>query len=89
MNFFKNLFGNKTDDINSLAEEGTIASVVKLIKMQGEAAKSGDIRTLKTITSALKAHVPSELYIMAGETLPMNEQYDIAMAVSKYKDVLS
>ncbi|RJP54643.1 MAG: hypothetical protein C4583_02090 [Anaerolineaceae bacterium] len=89
MGLFKKLFGNKTDEINALAREGSIASIVKLIKMQGKAAKSGDIATLKIITSALKAHVPSELYIMAGETLPMNEQVEIASAVSKYRDVLS
>jgi len=89
MSIFKKLFGNKTDEINTLAKEGTVDSIVKLIKMQGKAAKSGDIETLKIINSAIKAHVQSEFYIMAGETLPYNEQFEIAMAVSKFKDVLS
>jgi hypothetical protein len=89
MNIFKKLFGSKTDEINALARECTVDSIVKLIRMQGKAAKSGDIETLKIITSALKEHVPSEFFIMAGETLPMNEQFEYAAAVSKYRDILS
>lgn len=89
MNIFKKLFGNKTDEIYALAQEGTVDSIIKLIRMQGQAAKSGDIETLKTINSALKKHVPSEIYIMAGEFMPMNEQLDIALAVAKYRNVLS
>jgi hypothetical protein len=89
MNIFKKLFANKNEDIYALAKEGSIDSVVKLIRMQGKAAKSGDIGTLKLITAALKAHVPQEFFILAGETMPYEEQYEIAMAVMKYKDILS
>jgi len=89
MKLFKKFSRNKTDEIYALAKECTVDSIVKLIRMQGKAAKSGDIETLKIITSALKAHVPSEFFIMAGETLPYNEQFEYAAAVSKYRGILS
>jgi hypothetical protein len=89
MNIYKKLFGNTTEKINALAKEGTVDSIVKLIRMQGKAAKAGDIETLRIIHSAIKKFVPIEFYIMAGETMPYNEQFEIAMAVSKYKNVLS
>ncbi|HDQ71380.1 MAG TPA: hypothetical protein ENN19_04705, partial [Chloroflexi bacterium] len=86
MEFLKKLFGmtsdDQTEEIRACARSGRDDDLVRLARIVREAAAIGDMNTLRTVRSELKAHVDINRFANVIRTrLPIEEQNAILNAL--------